>query len=154
MKTALDGLYRILLGIVLVMVGVLIFGTIFGLMKSSTNTQAPRVTESSQNGAVEKSYFTGLGKIRAQTADPKPAAVVISIIFPYNKQDIAFTEELSSHIPQFKELTVAYFSSQSVKQLKELGESAIKEELLLRFNKQLRLGKIETLYFNDYLLIE
>ncbi|WP_052296316.1 flagellar basal body-associated FliL family protein [Gracilinema caldarium] len=154
MKIALEELYRILLGIILIMVAVLIIGTLFGLTKGSVNRQFSQAVETNQNDVIEESYFTGLGRIRAQTAAPKQATVLVTIIFPYNKQDIAFTEELSSHIPQFKEITIAYFASQSAECLKKLGESAIKDELLLRFNKQLRLGKIETLFFNDYLVID
>lgn len=146
METVLERIYRIVLPIFLVLVAGLVLGTLYGLMQISARNQAVQ--------AVEANYFTGLGHIRAQTADPTPATVVVGIVFPYDKQDLAFTEELSSHIAQFKELATAYFSSQSAGNLKNLGEEVVKMELLSRFNKLLRLGSIKMLYFNDYLIIE
>jgi flagellar basal body-associated protein FliL len=158
MGTVLERLYRMLRGILLVLVAVLVLGSLYGLMNLSVKkhlTQAaPVAKQDTPKGTSEETYFTGLGRIRAQTADTKPAAVVVSIVFPYDKQDIAFTEELSSHISQFRELALSYFSSQSAAVLKKMGEEAIKTELLSRFNKLLRLGSIKTLYFNDYIIIE
>ncbi len=157
MGTPLERLYRALLGLLLTLIAILAIGSVYGLMKFSARKQFAPAAQTSQGdatGTSEAGYFSGLGRIRAQTADSKPAAVVVSIVFPYNKEDRAFTEELSAHIPQFRQIAVNYFSSQTAAGLKKSGEEAIKAELLSRFNKMLRLGSITTLYFNDYLIVE
>lgn len=152
--TLLERLYRILRGLLIALVTVLLLGSLYGLMKASAQRETVIPLAAPRDAGSEESYFTGLGRIRAQTADPKPAAVVVSIVFPYDKQDRAFTEELSTHLSQFREIAVEYFSSQSALTLKNLGEDRIKAELLIRFNRLLRLGSIKTLHFNDYMIIE
>jgi flagellar basal body-associated protein FliL len=45
-----------------------------------------------------------------------------------------------------------YLGSLSVSELQMLGEENIKTELLRQFNAILRLGRIEALYFVDFLI--
>ena len=154
MGSFLQRLYRVLIGCVIGLVLVILVGSLYAVIGPKKLSTEISQSSPKQTNTSNEQYFSGLGRIRANTADPEPAAVVVSIVFPYNKEDIAFTEELSTHIPQFKELAVDYFASQSVKTLKALSEETIKAELLNRFNKLLRLGSIKILYFNDYLIIE
>lgn len=154
MGTILDQLHRILRVILYLLIASIFLGSIYGFIRISASKQAVAEQQGVSKEIGQEAYFSGLGRIRVQTADPKPAAVVVSIVFPYDKNDVAFTEELSTHIGQLRQTAAAYFSSQSLKTLKNMGEEDIKKTLLDRFNKLLRLGSIKTLYFNDYLILE
>jgi len=99
-------------------------------------------------------YFTGIGKIRAASGGKRPATVVVSVAFPYDRGDAAFAEELASKTSAFRELTRDFFESLSAEELRGKPESELKEALAARYNAALRLGKIGTLYFNDYLVID
>ncbi|WP_304224356.1 flagellar basal body-associated FliL family protein [Gracilinema caldarium] len=154
MGTILDRLYQILRITLILLIAIILIGSLYGLIKLSAHKQASMEEQVVSKETGQEAYFSGLGRIRTQTADPKPATVVVSIVFPYDKNDVAFTEELSTHIGQLRQTVVSYFSSLSLKTLKNLGEDDIKKTLLDRFNKLLRLGSIKTLFFNDYLIFE
>ncbi len=146
--------YRILLAVSALLVCVLIAGTLWGL---SGTRPAPKTGASPAAAAPEAggtAYYTGIGRIRAATKGPAPATVIVSIAFPFDRRDVAFNEELASKTKALRELAQAFFSSRSAAELKETDETALKEELRARLNGMLLLGKIEALYFNDYLLIE
>lgn len=161
--------YRILIVIVLGLVLVIALGTVTALAAKNSSQGAAGVAGA--NAASEstgenvprrtgaglprpQAYFTGVGRIRAATADPKPATVIVSIAFPYDKSDSAFAEELAARTREFRELAVELFSSYTGAQLRKLGETELKTELLSRYNALLRLGKIATIYFNDYLVVD
>jgi flagellar basal body-associated protein FliL len=97
--------------------------------------------------------FAGIGRIRATTPAPQPAAVVVSITFPYNPKDRAFSEELASRIGDFRRIALEYLGSLPVEELQSLDEKEIKAEILRRYNALLRLGRIEILYFTDFMII-
>jgi flagellar basal body-associated protein FliL len=97
--------------------------------------------------------FAGIGRIRTVTAPPE-AAVVLSVAFPYASADRVFSEELAARVGDLRNTTAEYFAALSPAELQRKGEEAVKAELLDRYNRMLRLGRIETLYFNDYLIIE
>lgn len=99
-------------------------------------------------------YFTGVGRIRAATADPEPATVIVSIAFPYDRSDLAFSEELAARTKDLRELTADLFSNLGAAELRPGSEEILKTELLRRYNAILRLGKISVIYFNDYLLVD
>ena len=104
--------------------------------------------------AAGESIFTGLGQIRATTAAPNPATVVLSIAFPYHADDRDFSGEISARSDDFRNSTSSYLGSLYAARLRQTGEDAVKAELLARFNSFLRLGQIEKLYFSDYMIIE
>jgi flagellar basal body-associated protein FliL len=74
--------------------------------------------------------------------------------FPYSSRDIAFSEELASRVSDFRKTAAEYFGSFTADELSRTNEEIIKRDLLDRYNGMLRLGKIETLFFNDYMIIE
>ncbi|MDR1302293.1 MAG: flagellar basal body-associated FliL family protein [Treponema sp.] len=98
--------------------------------------------------------FTGIGRFRVVTADAPPMTIVISIAFPYNSADRAFTEELDAKIQDFRNIASAYFSAHTAVELRQANESLIKAEIVRRYNGILHLGQIEVLYFNDFMIIE
>lgn len=115
-------------------------------------TQAP-LTES-QVLQLQENIFTGIGRLRAVSADKPPVTIVVSIAFPYLPEDRAFAEELAAKIPDFRNTALEYFSTHSAVELRQSGEATIKTELLRRYNDLLLLGSISVLYFNDFMFID
>ena len=159
LQRALSFVYRSLL-ICLIMTGlVLTVGTIYGVFfrSGSRNTQggvqgnAQGQSNISQSGQGQT--FTGIGRIRASTADPEPGMVILFVSFIYYPDDKAFSEELALKIRGFREIIVDYIGSFSGADLHTKNEESIKTELLLRFNAILRLGQIEALFFSDFMIV-
>jgi flagellar basal body-associated protein FliL len=98
--------------------------------------------------------FTGLGRLRCPTAGPKPGTVILQAAFPYDPDDRPFSEELAARVRNFRSLSTEYFAALSPEEIRRKGEEDVKAELLALYNALLRLGRIETLYFNEYMLIE
>lgn len=99
-------------------------------------------------------FFTGIGTVRAPTADTPPAVAVFSIVFPYDPADSAFSEELAAKVREFRNSAREIVSRHKSTELKADGESALKAELLRSFNALLVLGKIRELYVPDFLVID
>jgi hypothetical protein len=140
--------YRILLGLAALLALILVGGSLYALVRGPLPDRAPEAP------AGGETVFTGLGQIRAVTAGPAPATVILSIAFPFPPEDRDFSGELSSHTGDFRAAAAAYFGSLPTARLHETSEETVKAELLTRFNGFLRLGRIERLYFNDYMIME
>jgi flagellar basal body-associated protein FliL len=97
--------------------------------------------------------FTGIGQLRIPTADKEPAVLILFISFVYNPDDKAFSEELALRIGDFRSIIQAFISSCSILELRKMGDEGLKTELLRRFNSILRLGKIDTLFLTDFMII-
>jgi flagellar basal body-associated protein FliL len=150
-------LYRVLQGIAAVLALVLLAGTLYAFILSPDRTaQAPEAgfPQSSADGFQAPDIFTAIGQIRSSTTGPNPSTVIFSVTFPYPADDKPFMEELNSQIVNFRNTTYEYFASLSTEELRRKDEPAIKTEILHRYNLLLRLGRIETLYFNEFLVIE
>ncbi|MCL2412178.1 MAG: hypothetical protein FWC97_11110, partial [Treponema sp.] len=84
--------------------------------------------------------------------------MVLSIAFPFNNDDIAFSEELAARVGDLREIISDYFSALSQEALPQeaffqIDEDSAKQEILRRFNSSLRLGRISELYFTDLMII-
>ncbi len=158
--------YRILIVTVLLLVAVIAAGTVLALARRApvAGADAARTAEGQGGpGGLEarrtgtdrnSAYFTGVGRIRAATTDARPATVIVSIAFPYDKTDVPFSEELAAKTREFRQVAAELFSSYSGDRLRKTSEAELKTELLRRYNALLRLGKIEAVYFNDYLIVD
>ena len=154
---------RFLLFILITLLAVIALGTFWALItRPELPVAVPRngefALETPQN-PFEPRVFTGIGRLRARLALPArkgggEAAVVIAIGFPYNDSDRAFLEELSLNVIKFRAATVDYFNTIPSDSPLLYDEVSLKKELLTRYNKLLRLGKIETLYFSEYIIID
>ena len=100
--------------------------------------------------------FSGIGRMRIPVASSgtSSATMILSIAFPFSPDDRPFTEELASKITHFRSITSDYFSSLPASAFITFNEEHAKTELLKRYNAILRLGKIEALYFSDFLILE
>jgi flagellar FliL protein len=152
--------YRILLILGLALALFLAGGTIYGLLFRNSRplytipVPSASVLPQEQNISPRDGIFTGIGRLRVITADKPPVTVIVSIAFPYTPEDRSFTEELASKVPDFRNVISEYFGAYTAGELQEVDEGTIKAELLRRYNGLLHLGTIETLYFNDFMLIE
>jgi flagellar basal body-associated protein FliL len=152
--------YRVLLVLALVLVLVILGGTVYALGFRPTAAAAqfpqttPPVSSPAPSAASEANIFTGLGQLRCPTAGANPGMVILQAAFPYNRGDRAFSEELASRIRELRNVSAAYFAALTVEELGRKSEADVKAELLARYNGVLRLGRIETLYFNEYMLSE
>jgi flagellar basal body-associated protein FliL len=107
--------------------------------------------------------FTGIGRIRVSAGDDGSPAIIVSITFPYSPADKPFSEELAARVGDFRTIAADYFKSfsaagpgsvNSAGSIHSTDEAILKEELLSRYNSILRLGRIRTLYFDDFLYLE
>jgi flagellar basal body-associated protein FliL len=147
-----------LLCIIGVLVALLITGSIYALTRSSNaeplftigdnrTRQVPAASE-----AEDIRIFTGLGQLRIPLTNSSTLILVIN--FPYPANDTAFTEELAVKIGDLKAIAVDYFSTLPTSSLIHIDEDIAKQEILRRFNDNLRLGRITTLLFSNMLIID
>jgi flagellar FliL protein len=158
---ALIYVYRGLLALILVLCLIFLAGTGYALFLQRNS--GPRifaalgipVNEGETDTEVPVTHtFTGIGRLRLSTAEPQSAMVIVTITFPYSPEDRAFSEELAARVREFRSITEDYFQSSNARDLRNRSEAQVKADLLERFNQQLRLGKIQTLYFNDFMILD
>ena len=146
--------------LILIVICVLIAGTVYALARPSGsgpvfrigNSSAGIGEQASASANEDISIFAGIGRLRIPLANS--STLILSIAFPYPSDDRAFTEELAVKIGDFRAIASDYFSSLPSEKLRNLDEEAAKIEILRRYNTNLRLGKIQALYFNDLMIIE
>ena len=144
--------YLSLIICLVVLVIILIAGTIFGRFfhTSSSKLEQKGVLLEGNKGQT----YTGIGQIRVPTADPQPSMVIIVVLFIYDPEDKAFSEELAFRTGEFRDIIKKYFGSFSTAELRKYSDEILKTELLQRLNRILRLGQIEILYFSDFIIID
>jgi flagellar basal body-associated protein FliL len=149
-SSALIFIHRMLAGILILIILAIFAGTMFAIIFKPNEKEIVEPIESQSDERI----FTGIGRIRTKSAEPKSAAVVITIAFPYNPDDASFSEELASKVAQFRNETTRYFEAFTADELRQKTDDAIQRELLARYNALLRLGFIDVLYITDYMIID
>ena len=154
--------FRIMLLLALLLAGILITGTIYAFARSPDSGPILEIgSPASGTGNVSRNntemsgsvnIFAGIRRLRIPLAGS--STLILSIAFPYPPDDLAFTEELAAKTGSFRAIASEYFSSLPAEKLVNLDEEAAKTEILRRYNAGLRLGRIQTLYFNDLMIIE
>lgn len=147
--------YIVLLSILSCLILLIIIGTIFGIARSETNPvlRLGGNVRAQQHGTQDDiRVFAGLGRLRVQLVNS--STLLLMIAFPYNANDTAFTEELAAKISDFRVIAANYFSALPEDAIIQINEEAAKLEILKRYNANLRLGSIETLYFSDMMVID
>jgi flagellar basal body-associated protein FliL len=170
-------LYRIIVGVLLLLVVLLIAGSLYGLLRSRDSgplfhiggggafREGIKNGSAAGNGVSEGtgafSVFSGIGTLRIQNTNKSqaseksdPAVIIVTISFPYKADDRPFTEELASNLGKFRSIATNYFASLPRDNLAKLDEEQAKAEILRQYNALLRLGRIETLYFGDLMVVE
>ena len=136
--------------ICLILLGlVLAAGTLYGVFF----LRNPHSVEQTVVSQAEDHVFSGIGRLRVATADPEPGVAIIFVSFVFDPGDRIFSEELALRDRDFRGIIVDYIGSFSIAELNIMDEELIKNELLLRFNAILRLGRIDTLFFSDFMIL-
>jgi len=139
---------------------IIIGGTIYGIFLRATTVDAQngargnQTNDSQAAGQGQPLTFTGIGRLRIATADPQPGMVILFVSFLYHPGDKAFAEELALRVGDLREIVREYIGSFTVAELQRHDEEIIRAELLRRFNATLRLGRIGTLFFSDFMMME
>ena len=147
-----------LLSLVVVLIMLLVTGTIYALTRSRDAGPVFRLGMAEQPAEITEiphndiRVFSGIGRLRIPLSNS--SIMILSIAFPYNSGDIAFTEELAGKIGEFRNLAIGYFSSLPAEKLIQIDEETAKTEILKKINAGLRLGHIGTLYFSDLMIID
>jgi flagellar basal body-associated protein FliL len=152
-------LYFLLLSTATLLILILITGTIFALGRHLDADALIKLgkTRTKQSAIVEIQesdirIFSGLGRLRISLVNS--SVLILSIAFPYQADDIPFTEELAAKLGDLKNIATDYFSSFSIDQINFLDEKIAKAEILKLYNANRRLGHIEALYFTDMIIID
>jgi flagellar basal body-associated protein FliL len=147
-----------LLSIAGTLAALLIIGSIYACARPADeeplitfgSNRASQTTTASE--AEDIRIFTGLGQLRIPLANASTLILVIN--FPYPANDIAFSEELAVKIGDLRTIAIDYFSNLPVSSLTFIDEDIAKQEILRRFNNNLRLGRITALLFSNMLVID
>ena len=149
----------VLYAIIFILILIILSGTIFvyinknaqpGLNLRHMDPEPQTITDS-------LTTFTELGQIRTVSAadeNQNHATIILEPWFSYEKKDSAFTEELIGKKKKLRSIISDYFLLHTYPQLISLGESRIKSELLHLINKELTMGEISAIYFEEYLFLQ
>lgn len=156
----MDTFRRICFFTVIGAVLIIIFGTaaafISGRAKPGTDLRkkdpAPEILEKKMK--PDEAVFTQIGTIRCSTADTPAVPLVVTPYFRYRAEDAAFYEELTQKVRKMRLVIGEYAAQHSREDFFNKGEEKIKKDLTDLINRELVLGKIETLYFSDYIFFE
>jgi len=162
----LKAVYGTAVGLVVVLVGLLVVGSLYAVVRPANSGPLFRLgarSDASVSGfpgggvpvdATHDNIFTGIGRLRIPLAGQPAATVVLSMSFPYPAGDMAFAEELAPRVGEFRSIAVAYFASFSRAGITAFDETAAKAEILSRYNAMLHLGRIEELFFTDLVILD
>ena len=95
-----------------------------------------------------------LGKLRLLTADSTPISVVLTPYFSYSATDKDAAAEIEMKKQMMTAVIFNYFSLHTKAELISLGELKVKEQLVEQINRNLVLGKVKKMYFEQYLFID
>ena len=136
---------------------VVVAGSVYGLAAGTRHRKLQRETESAHAAAELQGHssFTGIGSVRARSADTKGAAVVVATIaFPYDAGDRPFAEELGRKAPVLKAAAISVLSSKKAADLAPAFEGTLKAALRDAFNARLSLGKVTEIWLSDFTVIQ
>jgi len=150
-------LYIVLLSLAGALIALLITGTVYGLVRSPEAGPLFTLGKSGEAAAADPQLddirvFSGIGRLRIPVANS--SILILSIAFPYQAGDTAFTEELAGKTGELKTIATDYFSALPADKITQIDEEAAKAEILRRYNAALRLGRIEALYFSDMMILD
>jgi flagellar basal body-associated protein FliL len=147
-------LIYILIALAVSIVSLTIILAVSGSIDKARTNGMPVPTEDPQLGIDDYAVFDGIGTLRLSTCDEEPVPIVLSVYFYYPTDDSLYYEELSTKTRSLKAIVTNYFAGQTKEQLQKRGESTVKAQLKNLLNKELVLGKIDALYFGEYLFFD
>lgn len=154
-----DKLFKLLRSIIIILIAAIVIGTVVAFVKKTRDRTSGRRQdgETEAGGAYippkEYALYGDLGQLRAVTADNPPVTVVVKPFLEYKASDTAFQEELVAKKEEVKKSILDWFSFKSAYQLSSELPQDIKQALMERINKQLVLGKIHNIYFEEFVIL-
>ena len=158
-------LNKVLLAIIAFLILILISGTTAGLVNRHNQkpeiliSQGKAINLAEPQANAELTYYN-LGTLRILPKAPEEKAsqqeksiLILTPWISYAKDDTVFFEEISRKSGLIKGVFLQFFTSYSQKEILSCGEEKIKEELISEINKILALGKIQDIYFTDFLFL-
>ena len=154
-------LYAIIIGLLIV----LIIGTITGLANKRNSEpevllqQGKAVNLSKPANTDIVSYYE-IGNIRIVTPSEEPeneqegCVLVVNPWLSYAEGDTVFYEEIARKRGVIKGICTTYFPERSKNHLLSITEKKVEQELIELINAQLSLGKVQDVYFTDYIFLE
>ena len=155
-----DGAVRVLVRVLGLVAGllvlVLVAGSVYAFSTGARQRKLSREADSAQVAAdlAQSASFTGIGTIRAKSADQNPAVVVDTIAFPYDPKDGPFSEELARKAPVLRAAALSVFEARKAGDLAPAFEGAIKAALRDAFNARLSLGRVREIWLSDFTVIQ
>ncbi len=165
-------LNTVLYSIIIALVIVLIIGTITGLVKKNESPsdevllqQGKAINLSAPANTDFVAYYE-IGSIRIVTTKnsnnevnsqndlENTCVLVVNPWVSYAEGDTVFYEEIARKRGVIKGICTTYFSERSKEYLLSITETKVEQELMDLINAQLSLGKIQDLYFTDYIFLE
>lgn len=165
-------LNTVLYSIIIALVIVLIIGTITGLVKKNESPsdevllqQGKAINLSAPANTDFVAYYE-IGSIRIVTTKnsnnevnsqndlENTCVLVVNPWVSYAEGDTVFYEEIARKRGVIKGICTTYFSERSKDHLLSITETKVEQELMDLINAQLSLGKIQDLYFTDYIFLE
>jgi flagellar basal body-associated protein FliL len=136
---------------------VVVAGSVYGLAAGTRQKKLEREADTAQLSAElqSRASYTGIGTVRARSADVGGAAVVVATIaFPFDSSDRPFAEELGRKAPVLKAAAVSVLSSKKAAELTPAFEGTLKAALRDAFNARLSLGKVTEIWLSDFTVIQ
>lgn len=136
------------------LIAVIIIGTVTAFIKKR-KAVLPQEEQTGTSYVPPKEYalYGDLGQLRALTADNPPITVVLKPFLEYKGTDTAFQEELVSHKELLKQTILNWFSLESAYRLSSELPQDIKQGLMVSINRQLVLGQIHNIYFEEFVIL-
>lgn len=96
----------------------------------------------------------GLLRISTKTdSDEIRHVLVVNPWIEYDKNDTALYEELDRKLVAIKAAFSSYFSARTKNEILSMSEEEIKNELLSIINSSLVLGKVDKIYFKEFIFL-
>ena len=154
-------LYAIIIGLLIV----LIIGTITGLankrnFEPEVLLQQGKAVNLSKPANTDIVSYYEIGTIRIVTPSEEPeneqegCVLVVNPWLSYAEGDTVFYEEIARKRGVIKGICTTYFSERSKEHLLSITEKKVEQELIELINAQLSLGKVQDVYFTDYIFLE
>lgn len=139
-----------------IVLGVIAATAVFVTKKNVAPGAGLRKIESTSSLKKDSAPFDLIGTLRITTKideDEIRHVLVVNPWLEYDKSDTELYEELDRKLVAIKAVFNLYFSSRTKDELAAMTENQIKNEILLQINQNLVLGKVEKIYFKDFIFL-
>ncbi len=144
-----------LISLAVIILFAIIFISAFYFFNKSNQNKYRKVdnpTEIQKN--IDYSLFSDFGRLRTYTCDNPQIPVVILPFLSYKTENIFLYEELCQKQRKIRSIILQYFTQKSQDELFLLGEESVKAQILTLINDEVSMGKVESIFFEEYIFLE